>query len=67
MCRQLGLAIEQIYGVGVFTEFVPGAEFDVGRTAPAGDALAEIEQLAADRSPYRDIASRIHLLARRTP
>jgi hypothetical protein len=51
----------------VFTEFVPGAEFDVGRTAPAGDALAEIEQLAADRSPYREIASRIHLLARRTP
>ena len=67
MCHQLGLAVEQIYGVGVFTEFVPGAEFDVGRTAPAGDALAEIEQLAADRSPYREIASRIHLLARRTP
>ena len=66
MCQQLGLAVEQIYGVGVFTEFVPGAEIDASRTAPAGDALAEIERLAADRSPYREIASRIHLLARRT-
>jgi 2-polyprenyl-3-methyl-5-hydroxy-6-metoxy-1,4-benzoquinol methylase len=66
MCDRLGLAVEQIHGVGVFTEFVPGAELDPGHAAPAGDALAEMEQLAADRSPYREIASRIHVLARRT-
>jgi S-adenosylmethionine-dependent methyltransferase len=66
MCDRLGLAVEQIHGVGVFTEFVPGAELDPGHAAPAGDALAEIERLAADRSPFRDIASRIHVLARRT-
>jgi 2-polyprenyl-3-methyl-5-hydroxy-6-metoxy-1,4-benzoquinol methylase len=66
MCERLGLAVEQIHGVGVFTEFVPRAEVDPGHAAPAGDALAEIERLAADRSPYREIASRIHVLARRT-
>jgi 2-polyprenyl-3-methyl-5-hydroxy-6-metoxy-1,4-benzoquinol methylase len=67
MCDELGLAVERIHGLGVFTEFVPGAELEARRTASAGDALAEIEQLAADRSPYREIASRIHVLARRTP
>lgn len=63
MCQQLGLVVEQVHGVGVFSEFLAGAEFDLGR-ASAG-ALAAIEQLAADRSPYREIASRIHVLARR--
>lgn len=66
MCDGLGLTVERIHGLGVFTEFVPGAELEAGHSPPAGDALAEIEQLAADRSPYREIASRIHLLARRT-
>jgi S-adenosylmethionine-dependent methyltransferase len=66
MCDQLGLAVEQIHGVGVFSEFVPGSELDAGHAAPAGDALAQMEQLAADHSPYREIASRIHVLARRT-
>lgn len=66
MCDQLGLAVEEMHGVGVFSEFVAGAELDAAHGAPARDALAEIEQLAADRSPYRELASRIHLLARRT-
>jgi S-adenosylmethionine-dependent methyltransferase len=66
MCGRLDLVVEQMHGVGVFTEFVPGAEPDAGHAAPGGDALAELEELAADRSPYREIASRIHVLARRT-
>lgn len=66
MCDELGLAVERVHGVGVFTEFVPGAELEARNTASVGDALAEIEQLAAGRSPYREIASRIHVLARRT-
>jgi SAM-dependent methyltransferase len=66
MCDRLDLVVEQMHGVGVFTEFVPGAEPDAGHAVPAGDALAELEQLASDRPPYREIASRIHLLARRT-
>lgn len=66
MCHQLGLAVEEIHGVGVFSEFVASADLDAGHAAPASDALAELEQLAAERSPYREVASRIHLLARRT-
>jgi hypothetical protein len=41
---------------------VPG-----NRVEAPGDyeALAELETLAAARSPYRDIAARVHVLARR--
>lgn len=78
MCDRLGLLVERVHGVGVFAEFVPGAGLDAhlaGATAGTGavgdaaaaDTLAELEELAADRSPYREIASRIHLLARRPP
>jgi S-adenosylmethionine-dependent methyltransferase len=63
MCEQLGLTVEQVHGVGVFSELVPGAELDAHPSAV--DALAELDELAATRSPYREIASRIHLLARR--
>ena len=62
MCRAAGLVIEATSGVGVFAELVPGTRVD----APGGyEALAELEALAASRSPYRDIAARVHLLARR--
>jgi hypothetical protein len=62
MCRAAGLVIEATSGVGVFAELVPGARVE----APGGyEALAELEALAASRSPYRDIAARVHLLARR--
>jgi hypothetical protein len=46
----------------VFSELVPG-----NRVEAPGDyeALAELETLAAARSPYRDIAARVHVLARR--
>ncbi len=65
MCEQIGLVVEQVHGVGVFSELVPGAELD--SHPDAIDALAELEELASNRPPFRDIASRIHLLARRTP
>lgn len=65
MCGQVGLLVEQVHGVGVFSELVPGAELD-GHPG-AAEALAEMEELASGLAPYRDIASRIHLLARRAP
>jgi len=69
MCDRLGLVVEQSHGVGVFTELVPGSDLDAGAatgaSAPHSEALAELEELAAGRSPFREIASRIHLLAHR--
>ncbi len=56
LCAAAGLTVEQVHGLGVFTEF-------------AGDdaegALSELENLAAATVPYRDIAARRHVLARR--
>ncbi|MGH3715642.1 MAG: methyltransferase domain-containing protein [Micromonosporaceae bacterium] len=58
-----GLTVEQIHGVRVVADLVPGALLD---TEPgAYDALLEFELAAATRSPYRDIATQLHLLGRR--
>jgi SAM-dependent methyltransferase len=62
LCRAAGLLIESRAGVGVFTEFVPGAALD----APgAREVLDQLEAEACDRAPFVGIASRVHLLARR--
>lgn len=58
-----GLTVEQLHGVRVVADLVPGALLD---TEPgAYDALLGFELQAAARSPYRDIATQLHLLARR--
>jgi hypothetical protein len=64
-CAELGLVVEQVHGVGVFTELVPGADPEAPPATSDGAALAELEQLASGRSPFREIASRVHVLARR--
>jgi SAM-dependent methyltransferase len=57
-----GLLIDSVQGVGVFSELIPGAAVD----APGvRDVLAELEAASAARSPFRDIATRQHLLMRR--
>ncbi len=62
LCRAGGLLIEQVHGIGVFAELVAGSALD----APgAFEALAELEAEAAARPPFCDIASRVHILARR--
>ena len=62
LCEEHGLRIERVQGVGVFTELIPGASLD----APGvRDALAELEAESAARTPFTEIASRLHLLARR--
>ena len=57
LCVEAGLVVEQVNGLGVFTEFA-------GREDSDG-ALAELEVLASAQAPYRDIAARRHVLARR--
>lgn len=54
-----GLDIEQIHGVRVIADLVPGAAADADP-----EALLEFELAAAARPPYRDIATQLHLLAR---
>jgi SAM-dependent methyltransferase len=62
LCAEHGFAVEQLHGVGVFRDLVPGAALD----APgAREALARIERACAQRRPFAEIAGRVHLLARR--
>jgi S-adenosylmethionine-dependent methyltransferase len=59
LCGQAGLRVESVHGIGVFTEIFPGGDSDNG-------ALAELESMTAGLSPYRDIAARVHVLARKS-
>ena len=62
LCRDNGLVVEAVHGIGVFSELLPGRALD----APgAREALDELEAASAGRPPLRDIASRVHVMARR--
>jgi 2-polyprenyl-3-methyl-5-hydroxy-6-metoxy-1,4-benzoquinol methylase len=54
-----GLTVEQMHGVRVIADLVPGAAADADP-----EALLEFELAAAAQPPYRDIATQLHLLAR---
>jgi hypothetical protein len=54
-----GLAVEQIHGVRVIADFVPGVVLDSEQ-----ERLRAIEALTATLPPYRDVATQLHLLAR---
>lgn len=58
-----GLAVEAVHGVRVLADLIPGALVDA--EPGAIDALVALELAAAPRSPFRDIATQLHLLARR--
>jgi len=63
LLARAGLLVEQVHGVRVVADLVPGALID---TEPGAlDALLALELATADRPPYRDIATQLHLLARR--
>ncbi|GAA1744039.1 methyltransferase domain-containing protein [Luedemannella helvata] len=55
-----GLTVVEIHGVRVVADLVPGAVLEREH-----EALLAFELTAAGRSPYRDIATQLHLLARR--
>jgi SAM-dependent methyltransferase len=63
MLEACGLAVELLQGDGVVTDLVPGSVLEAH--SGAADHLAELEFAAAGRAPLRDIASRLHALARR--
>jgi S-adenosylmethionine-dependent methyltransferase len=58
-----GLGVELLHGDGVVADLVPGGVLEAH--PGAADQLAELELSAAGRAPLRDIASRLHALARR--
>lgn len=60
-----GLAVTATHGLGAFSASVPGSVLD-GRPA-ARAVLEELDRRGAVRSPYREIAGRLHLLAHRGP
>lgn len=57
-----GLVVELLRGDGVLDGWVPGALRDGGAAATAD--ITRLEQLAAGVEPLRDVATRLHALAR---
>lgn len=55
-----GLQVEQLHGVRVVGDLVPGAVAD-----SSGEALRALELALSALPPYRDIATQLHVLARR--
>ncbi|MBA2553694.1 MAG: methyltransferase domain-containing protein [Geodermatophilaceae bacterium] len=60
MLTTVGLSVEQVHGVRVVADLVPGAVAD-----GAGESLVGVELTLAGLSPYRDIATQLHVLARK--
>lgn len=58
-----GLVTEQVHGVGVVGDLMPGSAAQA--ESGTGEALREFELATASRVPFRDMATHIHLLARK--
>jgi hypothetical protein len=58
-----GLAVEQVHGVRTVSDLVPSAVLDTEPGAAA--ALLALERALSDRPPFRDLATQLHVLARR--
>jgi S-adenosylmethionine-dependent methyltransferase len=56
-----GLHVERLHGVRVVADLIPSAALDLEPGAPA--ALLALERSLADRSPFRDMATSLHVLA----
>ncbi len=56
-----GLAVEQLHGVRVVADLIPSAALELEAGAPA--ALLALERTLADRPPFRDLATSLHVLA----
>jgi SAM-dependent methyltransferase len=63
LVSEAGLKSERWHGVRVVADLVPGAAVDV--EPGAVEALIGLELAMAERPPYRDIATQLHVLARR--
>ncbi|GAA0519993.1 methyltransferase [Saccharopolyspora subtropica] len=57
-----GLTVELVQGQAVLSDLVPGSVLDANPRA--ADAMGELERVAAQRPPLRDIATRLHAIGR---
>jgi ubiquinone/menaquinone biosynthesis C-methylase UbiE len=62
LCEQAGLHVETAEGIGVLSDLVPGQDLD---RPGAIQTLRELESVLSSVSPFRDIASRLHVVARK--
>ncbi|MCT2585207.1 methyltransferase domain-containing protein [Actinophytocola gossypii] len=60
-----GLVVELLQGQAVLSDLVPGSALQ--QDSGAAEALADLELRLAGTSPLRDIATRLHAVARRAP
>ncbi len=60
MLAAVGLRVEQVHGVRVVADLVPGAVAD-----SASESLVAVELALAATAPYCDIATQLHVLARK--
>jgi SAM-dependent methyltransferase len=60
LLTKVGLAVEEVHGVRVVADLVPGAVLEREQ-----EALADFERATAGLSPFREVANQLHLLARR--
>ena len=58
---EAGLAVEQVHGVRVAADLVPGSVLDTEPGAAA--ALLALERALSTRAPFRDLATQLHVLA----
>ncbi|WP_131747430.1 methyltransferase domain-containing protein [Frankia sp. Cppng1_Ct_nod] len=63
MVADAGADVIAIHGVRVFADLVPGALVDADPSA--AERLLRLEIAASSRHPFRDLATQLHVLARR--
>jgi 2-polyprenyl-3-methyl-5-hydroxy-6-metoxy-1,4-benzoquinol methylase len=64
MLHGAGLTVELLQGHGLVSDVLPGAVLE--SSPGAVEALARLELAAATRPPLRDVAARLHALARKS-
>jgi S-adenosylmethionine-dependent methyltransferase len=63
LITEAGLTVELVQGYGVVADLVPGSVLE--SNPGAQEALAQLELVAATTPPLRDVATRLHAIARR--
>jgi S-adenosylmethionine-dependent methyltransferase len=63
LVEQAGLQVEQLHGVRTVSDLVPSAVLDTEPGAAA--ALLALERTLSERAPFRELATQLHLLARK--
>ncbi|MCW2526160.1 MAG: SAM-dependent methyltransferase [Pseudonocardiales bacterium] len=63
LVESFGFTVVVAQGLGAFSSTVPGSVINPANRSD--EVIADLDRLAATRAPYRDIAGRLHLIARR--